>query len=190
MPILFAALLLQAAPAPVPPPAAADLTRMVALYDEICLQTFPIDAQVDALMAKKGATPLTPEQVKVTLRDDPGRGWQLKDGERTYWVFLELPPYHACSVRAGIGSGSPDLAPYRAALNAFKATHAGFTPQPPQDYDLGAVHVRAASEFRALPGGTGEQLMVIDQHITDPDRRARGETGTSLRFVHQIKAGG
>lgn len=169
-------------------PAPADVTTMVALYDEICLQTFPIDEQVDALMAKKGATALTPEQVKVTLRDDPGRGWRLKEGDRTYSIFLELPPFHACSVRAGIGSGTPDLTGYRAATAAFTADHKGFTPQKPMDADMGAIHIHAEADFRALPGGTGEQLMVIAQTITDPARRAKGETGTELRFVHQIRA--
>ena len=169
-------------------PVTADLSAMVALYDEICLKTFPIDEQVDALMAKKGAKPLTPDEVKVTLRDDPGRAWWIKDGERTYSVFLELPPFHACSVRGNVGSGVRDLTGYRAAVDAFKASHRGFATQPPMDADQGDIHIHAETEFRALPGGTGEQLMVIGQHITNAERRAKGETGTVLRFVHQIRA--
>jgi len=185
MPMLLAALLgsAQAAPA-----AAPDLTDMVALYDEICLRTFPIDEQLDALMASKGAKAMTPEQVKVTLRDDPGRGWSLKHGGRTYTIFLELPPFHACSVRVGIGGGTPDLTGYRTAAAAFTADHKGFTAQKPMDVDRGDIHIHAEADFRTLPGGTGEQLVVIAQTITDPARRAKGETGTELRFVHQIKA--
>lgn len=167
-------------PAPVP-------ARMAALYDEACLRTFPIDAQVDALLASKGATPLTPEEVKVTLRDDPGRGWRVEDGGTTVLVFLELPPFHACSVRAGIGGTVPDLAPYRAATDAYKASHAGFRPEKPMDADMGPVHIHAEQELRPLPGGGQESLLVIDQHITDAERRAKGETGTMLRFVHQIR---
>ena len=30
-------------------------------------------------------------------------------------------------------------------------------------------------------------LMMIDQNITNAERRAKGETGTVLRFVHQIR---
>ena len=37
-----------------------------------------------------------------------------------------------------------------------------------------------------MADGRRESLMVIDQHITDPARRAAGETGTEVRFVHQI----
>jgi hypothetical protein len=74
------------------------MTRMAALYDEVCLKAFPDDAAVDRLMAEKGAAPLTPEQAQITLRGDPGRGWLLKDGERNIQIMLELPPFHACSV--------------------------------------------------------------------------------------------
>lgn len=168
-------------------PARADVPKMAALYDEICLRTFPIDEHVDALMARKGATALTPDQVKVTLRDDPGRAWWIKDGERTYSVFLELPPFHACSVRGNVGSGTRDLTGYRAAVDAFKASHRGFATQPPMDADQGDIHIHAETEFRELPDGTGEQLMMIDQSITNAERRAKGETGTVLRFVHQIR---
>jgi hypothetical protein len=181
-------ILLAAALAPVP--AAADLGDMVALYDEVCLQTFPIDGQVDALMAGKGATPLTSDQVRVTLRDDPGRGWYVTQGGRTYTVFLELPPFHACSVRANVGSTPYDLGRYRVVADAFASAHPGFKAQPPMDGDQGAIQMHGETEYRDLPGGGSESLMVIDQHITDPARRAKGETGVVLRFVHQIMTRG
>lgn len=184
MPIMLAALLLQAAP-PV-----TVMDRMAALYDEICLQTFPIDTQLDALMARKGAQPMTPEQVKVTLRDDPGRGWWLTDNGKTYTVMLELPPYHACSVRTNLPAGTLDLSAYDAVAKRFTATHAGFARQPPMDADQGDLHLHADSEYRTLPGGGGEHLMVIDQQINDPKRRAAGETGHVLRFVHQLTTKG
>lgn len=184
MSMLLATLLLQATA-----PAATDLTRMAVLYDETCLRSFPNDDALGALMAKRGATPLSAAEVQVTLRDDPGRGWRLTDGGRPYLVFLELPPFHACSVRSGVGGGTPDLAPYRAVVAAFKAKNLGFTAQQPADLDQGDIHIHAESEYRQLPGGTGEQLIVVAQHITDPDRRAKGEDGTELRFVRQIKTG-
>src|SRR6476619_2513145 len=73
------------------------LSRMTALYDEVCLKAFPDDKAVEALMMAKNARPLTQAEVKVTLRDDPGRAWELQDGSGTVWI--EFPPYHACSVR-------------------------------------------------------------------------------------------
>ena len=166
------------------------LARMVALYDEICLQSFPIDAAVDALMAKKDARPLTADEVKVTLRDDPGRGWAIKDGERTITVFIELPPYHACSVRRGTDAGFADLGAYRTVADPFEAAHRGFAPMAPMEGDLGDIHVHAIGEQRTLPGGGAESLFVFDQHITDPAKRNAGQTGVEVRFVHQIKTGG
>jgi len=162
--------------------------RMVALYDEACLQAFPNDEKIGALMAGKGATPLTPDEVKVTLRDDPGCGWRLKDGERSVLIFLEIPPFHACSVRWSAPQKlSDDDAGYRAVVERYKASHDGFTPGPMMDRDLGEIHVHGVTEGRTLPGGGGELLMLIDQHVIDRSRRAEGETGVSMRMVHQIR---
>lgn len=170
-------------PAPAPDPM---VERLVALYDEICLKAFPDDQAVDSLMAAKGATALTPEQVRVTLKDDPGRGWLLKDGNRTIQVMLELPPYHACSVRRTTPQGFGDLTAYRAVTDAFKQTRPGFAPAGPVDQDMGAIHIHALGEARTMPGGKTETLYLFDQHVTDPARRARGETAVNIRFVHQI----
>lgn len=41
-----------------------------------------------------------------------------------------------------------------------------------------------------MPDGSSEMLMVIDQQVIDPARRARGETGTMRRFVHQFHLAG
>lgn len=193
MPIsLIAAILAQAAPSTSP---SADLRaatpdaieqRMASLFDEVCLQAFPIDAAVDKLMTAKGATPLTADQVKVTLVNDPGRGWSIKDGGRDILVFLELPPFHACTVRR-FTEAVPELRTYRAAADAFERVHPGFTPMKLYDADKGGVHIHAVGEQRELPGGGGESLFVFDQHVIDPARRAKGETAVNIRFVHQIR---
>jgi hypothetical protein len=159
---------------------------MAALYDEVCLKTFPIDAAVDAIMASKGATPLTPEEVRVTLVDDPGRGWLLDDGDRKIQVTLELPPFHACSVRAMVSSGPQDMEAYKKVSQAFEDEHRGFRPAAPYDKDIAGLHIHAVGEQRDLPGNSTESLLVFDQRVTDPQRRAAGETAVSLRFVHQI----
>ena len=65
-------LLALAAPITTPDPV---LARMTALYDEVCVRTFPIDSAVDQLMAGKQATALTPEQVAIHLKSNPGHGW-------------------------------------------------------------------------------------------------------------------
>ncbi len=198
MMMLAAALLLQAAapppttalPAkPVASPAAVriDVARMAALYDEVCLQTFPIDTAVDALMIHKQATPMTAAEVKVTLHDDPGRGWRMRAGDQVYDVVLELPLFHACSVRTSdpmVATG--DLAPYRAVADAFVASHRGFVAGDPMDAARGGIKIHAEMQGRPLPGKLFENLLVIEQKVVDAAQLEPGTVPSPLRFVHQI----
>ena len=186
--ILLAALLLPAHDGSAP--AATDVAHMAALYAEVCLNTFPIDAELDALMVRKGATPLAADELKISLGNDPGRGWTVPDGDQTFTVMLELPPYHACSVRASRPtSGTLDLAPYRAVIAPFVTSHRGFASQPALDANRGGVHIHAEVQQRSLPAGGGETLIVVDQQVVDAAQLAPGTTATPLRFVHQIATG-
>lgn len=159
------------------------IAKMAALYEEICLNSFPDDAAVVGLAAAKAAREYTVEEVRVTMRDDPARGWLLPDGIATIW--LEYPPFHACSVRWSMPElGNP--APYTAVIERYKKSKDGFQSMRPIDVDQGPIHIRAVGETRPLPDGGAETLFIIQQHITDPQRRAAGETGLSVRFVHQL----
>ena len=187
------AAMLQAATVVASPSPDPAIARMAALYDAVCLQAFPIDGAVDSLMASRamvesGATPLTPEQVKVTLVDNPGRGWRVKDGDRDMLVFLELPPFHACSVRRFLPTGRIDLGAYRPVADRFEADHPAFAPLEPHEVDRGELHEHGYGESRELSGGGAESLFVIDQHVIEPAKRAAGEAEVNLRFVHQIYA--
>jgi hypothetical protein len=156
---------------------------MANLYEEVCLKAFPDDKALYALMAAKGAQPLKPEVVKVTLRDDPGRAWELPDKSATVW--LELPPYHACSVRWS----SPqfgDLSQYRAVADRYEQALQGFSAIDPFETDAGPIHIHAVGEQRPLKDGGTESLFIFDQQISDQKRRLAGETGYVLRFVHQF----
>lgn len=169
------------AAAPVGDPA---LGRLAALYDQLCLKAFPDDAAVAAALDARGAKPLTREQIAVTLRDDPGRGWLLRDGERNIQITLELPPFHACSVRRTVRDGAPTGDTYQAAIGTYKASHPGFVAAPPLDAKVDKWQVHAAGVQRILPGGGGESLLVIEQ------RPQAGADGTlDLRYVHQIRTG-
>lgn len=168
-------------------PAVADrrLSHMAALYSEACLQAFPDDKAVDALMAGRHARRLSDADVKVTMGADPARGWSLEGEEGNPTVWLELPPYHACSVRwntPAIG----DLKPYRTLADAYEARVGGFRAVRPYEGDMGAIHIHSLGERRPLSGGGAETLYIIDQQINDAKRRAKGETGYSVRFVHQF----
>ena len=164
-------------------------SRMKTLYDEVCIKAFPNDEAVDALMVAKGATRLTTDEVKVTLNDDPGRGWEIKDGNISALVILELPPYHACSVRWPMPE-YPDVSEYRAIADKYQAAKGGFEPIAPYDADYDDIHVHAVGEQRTLADGGTESLFIFDQYITDPKRRTAGETGIMFRFVHQFTSPG
>lgn len=186
MPLIAAALLAQAAPAAAPDPVA----RMVALYDALCLKTFPDDVTLAEAMAARNATPLTVEQTRVTLHDDPGRGWFVRDGDLRAMVILELPPYHACSVRALVGEGPHDLSALTAATGAYEAAHTGFVPDAPFDGARGGIHIHVESKARPLPDGSTDTLMIVEQQVLDPKQLGPGETAAPLRFVHQIRSPG
>jgi hypothetical protein len=159
------------------------LANMAMLYDQVCLKTFPDDEAVATLMKAQGARELSPDEVKVTMRDDPARGWELKGGGATVWV--EFPPFHACSVRWNAPQIG-DLGVYRQVANAYEGSHGGFKPMAPLDGDQGVIHIHAVGEQRRLQSQATESLFVFDQHISDPKRREAGETGVVLRFVHQF----
>ena len=162
----------------------ARFSRMTALYDEVCLRAFPEDRAVEAVMAARHTRPLTADQVKVTMGDDPARAWWVEgDGNATVW--LELPPFHACSVRWNAPALS-DMSEYQAIAARYEAKSGGFRPINPMNSDHGPIHIHAVGEQLRSPDGSAESLFVIDQQITDPARRAAGETGYSIRFVHQI----
>ena len=179
-------LLVQAATPPatiVPDPRMAG---MAALYDEVCLHGFPDDDAVDKLMATKGATALRPDEVRVTLVDDPGRGWRIADPGGDILVILELPPYHACSVRWSGPAGAPDWAPYRVAIAPYLATRTGWLTLPPTEMDRGDVHISATMTGRMSAEGS-EALMIFDQTPLDPARRAAPDAKADRRFVHQLR---
>ena len=166
------------------------MEKMTALYEEVCLKAFPNDRAVEAAMRSRKARELTPEQVKVTMGNDPARGWELQDKSATVW--LEFPPYHACSVRwnaAEIGDLGI-LGIYGLVASLYEAKRGGFAPMEETDLDYGDIHLHALGEQKRSPNGDWESLYVIDQHIIDPKRRAAGETGFVVRFVHQFKPAG
>lgn len=169
------------------PPADQNLSLMTSLYDQVCLKAFPDDKAVEALMSTEHAQPYTPEQVKVTMRDDPAEAWELQSGGGTVWI--EFPPFHACSVRWNTPQIG-DLSEYRSLANKYEHMTGGFSEIAPYDTDQGDIHVHAIGEQRVLPDGRRESLFIYDQHITNAKRRAAGETGVVLRFVHQFAPAG
>jgi hypothetical protein len=117
------------------------------------------------------------------MRDDPARGWELKDKTATVWI--EFPPFHACSVRWSAPEIG-DLGLYKNIAAKYEIAAGGFQSVDTYDDDQGDIHIHAVGEQKILPDKTIESLFVFDQHISNPKRREAGETGVSLRFVHQL----
>jgi hypothetical protein len=186
MPFLLAIAVAASLPNLPPENAAATLATMLSLYQDACLKSFPDDAALDSFMMSKGATALTPDQVKITLKDDPGRGWLLNDGDHQIQITLELPPFHACSVRRMTAKGITDMTPYNAIVRPLKAIGPSFVKQQPMNTKMGDLQIHATIESRVLSDGTTETLLVFDQRIADPERRANGENAVNIRFVRQL----
>jgi hypothetical protein len=157
----------------------ADLFK---LYEQVCLKAFPDDKAVEALMKERNAREMAQDDVKVTMVNDPARGWKLPEGGS---VWLEFPPFHACSVR-WTAPQIPDLGAYQAILEGYEKSRRGFTPIKPMDGDKGDLHMHAIGDRRVLADSSVESLFFIDQHISNPKRREAGETGVSVRAVHQF----
>ncbi|WP_395328161.1 hypothetical protein WBP06_12545 [Novosphingobium sp. BL-8H] len=163
---------------------------MASLYDEVCLRAFPDDDAVVSLLKARGAREMSAEDVKVTMNDDPARGWTLPGEFTTVW--LEFPPYHACSVRWN-SSQMPNTQAYVALRDAFAKGHArsGSITEQTFEKDLQQLHIKAsvtAFQPKSDEGGDGaqaESLLLITQSINNPGRRAIGETGYVVRMVHQ-----
>ncbi len=159
------------------------LSKMTTLYEQVCLKAFPNDGAVETLMNAQDARELSPDQVKVTMGNDPARAWELKGGGATVWI--EFPPFHACSVRWNIPQ-MVGLGAYHAVAEAYESAGSGFKPIEAVDTEQSGIHIHTIGEQRILPSQATESLFVIDQHISDPKRREAGETGVVLRFVHQF----
>ena len=130
----------------------------------------------------------TPDRIGVTgfhgqtvaHRPDRGWTWQIGDGAERMLVFLELPPFHACSVRFDMPNTGYDLSGYEAAATRFTADHEGFSAMPPFDQRVGTMRIHAEGRQR-VTADRGESLFVIAQQNA-------ANAKTDLRFVHQIGA--
>jgi hypothetical protein len=167
---------------------AADPVRdqMIDLYENICINAFPKDKDVDAAMAQLGATPMTRDEVSIFLHDDPGRGWRVTSGETVFNVTVEAPPYHACAVRVNLDREFADLGRYSELTDAYEKAHGEFFRMPPIEMDIGSdVHSRAVALQRVTPSGQGDSLFYFVNSPTAA-AAANGAKGVEIRFVHQM----
>ena len=172
------------------PAVAMELTRF---FDNACLHRFPDDAAMDVFAAENHGEPLSAEELKRYLHDDPGRGWYIRTSLGLYALTLEAPPFHACAIRRMTPTGIKEVKPFLADVQAFAASHAltlvkdvPRKVKTPQGLDitmfplstrnsvgglsnnlmiiLSNYHGRAPSEFRADAGnGPGVEVRMVRQ---------------------------
>ena len=166
--------------------AADQLREMTALYRDACIAAFPDDDAVAALMTKRGARAMDEAEVVRLLHQDAGIGWSLRGRGTLYHVTIELPPYHACTVRSTTRAGFDDLAPYHALLAEVEKDWADVQHVPPRQLG-GTITQEISGDGRLRPDGSSEMLILGVGRITDPEARA-ALPGVEVRFVHQIVA--
>jgi hypothetical protein len=177
---------------PTPPPdAAAQLAELTGLFNDICLKAFPDDRAVAQAVVARGssATPMSPDEVRVYLHDDPGVGWFLAGRTGRFEVTVEAPPFHACGIRTLTVSGFPDLSSYRRLSDAFEAGH-DVQKIGPRNFTVGEIDSIGGGESWHRPDRSDEALLVFSA-TPSASVRAEGKDGVEIRFVHQIhEAGG
>ena len=85
------------------------ISELVGTFLGLCLNVFPDDEAVAAKVETEGHAPLSDQQLRLFLHDDPGRGWLVRRGDMTLVLTVELPPFHSCTVR-GMLPTEPDIA--------------------------------------------------------------------------------
>ena len=162
--------------------------EFTATFSNICLDTFPDSAGVDAAVAQKSAVPLTQDQVKVGLHGDAGKGWLLKGSSADFTILITTAPVRSCAVRLTTNGLFTPGATY-SALEGFFAAEKGLKIQP------GTLAVREPSDHYATTitntttkpdGSKGDHVFLLTKdYFTDPhDPKKLLSLDTEL--VHQI----
>ncbi len=165
---------------------AAQLAEMLTIYDEACLQGFPDDGAVQRTMTARNARPLSSDEIRTYLHNDPGAGWRINGATAQFIVTIEEPPFHACGVRTMTATGFDDLKPYRDLISRFESDRAFVAVQPMDTVLSNHVHTRLTGEQIQSADGGFETLMVVTGTPAE-GYRANGQTGTEIRFVRQFQ---
>lgn len=163
---------------------------LIAIYDMICLRTFPDDARLDAAMGRlPGARALTADEVRTYLKDDPGRGWIMDNGTSRIVITIEAPPFHACAVRMPHTDGALDDAMWRRQVaSAEERAGGGFQTMAPREVPVGEMKSAVIGDQRRNADGSAEAFYLFRTSPADP--ALAPTTGVELRMVHQLVAAG
>ncbi|MEH3103972.1 MAG: hypothetical protein PGN12_08695 [Sphingomonas phyllosphaerae] len=156
----------------------------MALFDMICGRVFPDDARIATALARMpGVRALTPEELRIYLKDDPGRGWVMSAGSSRIVVTIESPPIHSCAVRIDNTDGVIDDGKWQQLLTAAQArSGGGFLTLPPQTFVVGDIRSQASGVQKQGVGGAAEAIYLIRSTPKKPG------FGTEIRMVRQLVA--
>lgn len=154
------------------------------MFDMICGRIFPDDDRVAAGMAKiPGARPLTPDELRTYLKNDPGRGWIMPAGASRIVVTIEAPPIHSCAVRITNTDGVIDEGKWQQLLAAAQArSGGGFVTLPVQTFEVGDIRSMASGVQKQGAGGAAEAIYLIRSTPKKPG------FATEIRMVRQLVA--
>lgn len=165
--------------------------EMTDLFSSYCLDKFPNDAALDQFAKDQGDAPMTGDEVKRVLHDDPGHGWHLKTALGTYTLTIEAPPYHACGVRRAQKTGLSSAQPYMALVKSY-ATKNNFQVSAPQTIngDLGGQGKSLLFANLLINGGqaSGDTFIAVQDAYNDPKDPTK-ILAVETRFVHQLTNG-
>jgi hypothetical protein len=156
----------------------------MAIFDMVCGRVFPDEARIATAMARiPGTRPLTPDEVRTYLKDDPGRGWIMPAGSSQIVVTIEAPPIRSCAVRITNTDGVIDERKWQELLTAAQArSGGGFVTLPPQTFEVGDIRSQASGVQKQGAGGAAEAIYLIRSTPKKPGY------ATEIRMVRQLVA--
>lgn len=166
-------------------PSSGGLHGLIAIFDFVCLRTFPNEQALDGLNRVPGMRAMTSEEVRSYLKDDPGRGWLSSDGPSPIAVTIEAPPIHTCAVRMPTADGVIDELKWKEVVALAEGRAGGrFVTMKPSVHETGGISIHVIGDQRQNPDGSAEAFYLIRSGTSQ--KRAGPEAAVEIRLVHQM----
>lgn len=174
---------------------AAVSQELTDLWTGFCLDRFPADLAVNVYATSQGAKPMSLEEVKRFLPENPGRGWYLHTKLALYAITIEKSPAVTCAVRRMTPDGVPSVKPLLNAAKAYAEKHhgklengpAGQAKTPDGVGDISAVSTRMTDATGKAQDSFWVVLTNYHGHAPEfwkPD--AMGGVGVEVRLVREL----
>lgn len=158
-------------------------TELVVVFIELCLGRFPdrADLAEGRMSRDTQLSPMTADQVRNYLKDDPGRGWTYQTGTGNYVVTVEDPPYKACAVRRTYATLPGYRLPYHLLVRDWAATERNTQFQDGPSIKQTRGNLMISGETMTLPASDSRPAeMFMEIGTLYPDGQVE------VRLVRQI----